>query len=163
MGVHYMNGAPGPRELNADGVVDDEDLRHPLMLIFTGTDPTARVAGLVYWSASTTEPAGFHGRNDGWHYHENLCLSQTPQGVDFPFGSDNAATEQQCGAEGGNILPTSPYMVHVWSVPGFDVPDDLGGMFASANPKLMCSDGTYYKMPVEEWGDHLTNICAANL
>ena len=42
-----------------------------------------------------SEPAGFAGRNDYWHFHEALCLKYTPQGIDVPYGLDHEATLQE--------------------------------------------------------------------
>jgi hypothetical protein len=163
IGAHYWRpiGAAtfGGPTLNPDGVIDDFDLRNPLMLIFTGTKPTSKIAGFMYYSMAGSEPAGFAGRNDYWHFHEQLCLKQKGGTVDVPYGLDHAATKEQCDAVGGFMLKASQYMVHVWSVPGFEMTPEYGGIFGEVNPKLACGDGTYYQLPVEEWADHPLNVC----
>jgi hypothetical protein len=163
IGAHYWRpiGASslGGPTFNADGVIDDADLRNPLMLIFDGTKPTSKIAGFMYYSMAGSEPAGFAGRNDYWHFHEQLCLKQKGNTVDVPYGLDHAATKEQCDAVGGWMLKASQYMVHVWSVPGFEMTDEYGGIFGEMNPKLACGDGTYYQLPVEEWKDHPLNVC----
>ena len=156
LGAHYIKmGLP---EVNADGVLDREDLLHPLAIIYDGTAPDSQVAGFMYYSMSKTEPQGFAGPNDVWHYHERLCLKFGPSGqIDAPFGADREATDAQCAAAGGSIVPVTQWMAHVWSVPGYDDVD--GGVFAEVNPGLACSDGTYYVLPPEEWVDHSLNVC----
>jgi len=165
IGAHYWKplmgaaGFTGGASMNPDGVVDDDDLRNPLMLVFEGTEPTSRIAGFMYYSFSRTEPAGFAGRNDTWHVHEQLCLKMGAGGIEVPYGLDRSATPEQCAQVGGRIFPMSNYMVHVWSVPGFEMTDEYGGMFGEVNPKLACADGSYYMLPLEEWADHPMNVC----
>ncbi|HVJ97412.1 MAG TPA: hypothetical protein VNC41_11340, partial [Acidimicrobiia bacterium] len=116
--------------------------------------------GFMYYSASPYEPDGFAGRNDTWHYHEKLCLKQLPDGgVDVPYGLDHGATKAQCDKAGGFILPMSNYMVHVWSVPGYEMQARDGGIFGEAHRKLACADGSYYTLPLDEWIDHPLNAC----
>jgi hypothetical protein len=166
IGAHYWRSPIGTYgrgpEWNADGVFDDEELRHPLMLIFDGTTPASKLAGFMFYSTKGSEPEGFAGRNDTWHFHENLCLKLGADGtVDVPFGLDNSATPQQCANVGAQIIPTSGYMVHVWSVPGFEMTAEYGGVFGELNPKLDCPDGTYYQLPLDEWASHPMNVCRA--
>jgi hypothetical protein len=160
IGAHYMRGY-GDQTTNPDGVIDGTDLRNPLMLIFDGTQPTSRIAGFMYYSVSPSEPAGFPGRNDTWHYHESICVKFNNGAIDIPFGLDHAATEEQCASVGGEIYRLTQYMAHVWSVPGFEMTDEYGGVFGELNPKLACADGTYYMLPVEEWAAHPLNVCRA--
>jgi hypothetical protein len=155
LGAHYTK--VGPNELNADGVVDDEDLRHPLSIIYDGNDPDSKVAGFMYYSMSTTEPVGFVGTNDTWHTHSNVCVKFGPDGVDSPLGADLPITKEQCEATGAVLLDSTQWMVHVWSVPGYD--NTNGGVFAEENPALACSDGTYFMLPPEEWPTNLMNVC----
>jgi hypothetical protein len=158
IGAHYIKY--GPPELNSDGVIDGEDVMYPLALIYDGTEQDSAIAGFMYYSLSATEPQGFAGPNDVWHYHENLCLKFGANGeIDAPFGPDNAATQQQCDSVGGRIIPSTTWMLHVWSVPGWDNLD--GGTFAEVNPALDCADGTYYRLPPEQWASNLMNICRA--
>jgi hypothetical protein len=156
IGAHYIQYGAG--ELNPDGVIEGDDARHPMALIYTGTEPDAEIAGFMYYSMSATEPEGFAGPNDVWHYHEQLCLKFGANGViDAPFGLDNEATEAQCASAGGSMLRQTQWMLHVWSVPGYDNID--GGTFAEVNPALDCPDGTYYRLPPEEWAAHPVNVC----
>jgi len=155
LGAHYIKY--GPREMNADGVVDGEDALHPLAIIYDGTEPGSEVAGFMYYSMSPTEPQGFVGQNDVWHYHERICLKVANGQIDAPFGADMEATDTQCAAAGGSVIPVTQWMAHVWPVPGYDGVD--GGVFAEVNPALDCPDGTYYRLPAEEWAAHPLNVC----
>ena len=60
-------------------------------------------------------------------------------------------------------MAKTQWMVHVWSVPGYEVPQASGGVFAEANPKIKCSDGTYYMMDVSQMAQHPTNVCKSEL
>jgi hypothetical protein len=158
LGTHMIK-FEGGAYLNADGVLDDDELRHPLSLQYLGTDPDAELGGFMYYAATSFEPEGFVGRNDSWHYHEDLCAVMNPDGLlDFPYGPDFGATKAQCDTVHGNLLD-SQYMVHVWTVPGWDDMDRFGGVFAETNPGFGCSDGTWFSLPNDEWIDHLTNVC----
>jgi hypothetical protein len=143
LGSHYTK--TGDNELNGDGIVDDEDLRHPLSIIYDGNEPDSPVAGFMYYSISSVEPAGFAGSNDTWHTHSNVCIKPMPDGsVDSPFGADLPIDEQTCQSVGGILLDATQWMVHVWTVPGYD--NVKGGVFAEVNPTLACSDGTYSRL-----------------
>ena len=150
----------GDGYLNPDGVMDEVDLRHPLSLLYLGTEPTAELGGFMYYAATAAEPEGFAGRNDGWHYHESLCSVFTPEGLDFPFGPDFAATKAQCDSIGGSLFD-SQWMIHVWTVPGWDDMGDYGGVFAEMHPGFSCTDGTWFSKPFEEWKDNRLNTCAS--
>jgi hypothetical protein len=160
IGAHYWKGVAsynGPATDN-DGVIDPVSLRTPFMLIFTGTKPTSKIAGFMYYSTSPTDPPGFVGRNDYWHYHESICFKFGGK-IDIPYGLDHSATPAQCDKVGGQILDRTGYMVHVWSVPGYEMTNNYGGVFGEANPKLACGDGTYYQLPLDEWAGHPLNVC----
>lgn len=147
LGIHYTRS--GAAELNAAGVMTDEALRHPQALIFAGTAPDSPIAGFMYYSMSKIEPTGFPGVNDSWHYHSNVCIKMTPTGIDAPLGADRSdVTAELCASVGGIMLNTTQWMVHVWSVPGWE--NESGGVFAEANPKLGCSDGSYLRITDEE-------------
>jgi hypothetical protein len=148
LGTHYM----GPDYvLNSDGDMDAEDLQAP-MLVFDGTGPDAQLAGFMYLAYGTeTEPTGFAGPNDHWHFHEKVCIVQGEGGViDTPFGADlEGVTEQMCTEAGGSWIASTGYMVHAWNVPGYESPD---GMFTELNPRITCPDGTYHRIPIEDLG-----------
>jgi hypothetical protein len=154
LGAHYTKA--GAAELNASGVMTDDALRHPLSLQFDGNEPTSRITGFMYYSMSRIEPVGFVGTNDVWHYHTNICLKYGPDGVDAPFGADLQATDEQCRSVGGFMLTQTQWMIHVWSIPGYENPQ---GVFAEESPQLGCSDGTYYQLPAEDWATNPINIC----
>jgi hypothetical protein len=147
LGTHYQ----GPNfVLNADGDMDPEDVAAP-MLIFDGVEPDSPLAGFMYLAYGIQgEPEGFAGPNDHWHYHDRVCIVYGPDGIDTPFGADlEGVTERMCDGVGGMFIDTTPYMVHVWSVPGYESP---GGMFTELNPKVTCPDGTYDRIDIEDTG-----------
>src|SRR5262249_14166826 len=149
-------------ETNPSGRMDRSALLHPFAIIYDGTEPTSRVAGFMYLSLSKTEPKGFAGPNDVWHYHEQLCLDYRPNGeIDVPFGLDHQATEAQCTAAGARIIKISPWMVHVWAAPGWDDDPEVG-TFGEVHTDLTCADGTYYMLPLDQWPTHHLNVCKSN-
>jgi hypothetical protein len=143
--------------MNNDGDMDPEDLAAPL-LIFDGVTPDAPLAGFMYMAyGTTTEPAGFAGPNDHWHYHEKLCIvAREGGGFDTPLGADvDGVTEDMCTRLGGSFIAFSGYMVHVWNVPGYESPD---GMFTELNPKITCPDGTYHTIETRDIGTR-SSVC----
>lgn len=160
LGVHMIKFA-GEHYLNPDGVMDEEDLRHPLSLLYLGAEPDAELGGFMYYAATAVEPEGFPGRNDAWHYHEDLCAVPASDGFfDFPFGPDFGATEAQCNEVGGDLIDSN-WMIHVWTVPGWDDMADYGGVFAEMHPGFACSDGTWFSKPFEEWKGNRLNTCVS--
>jgi hypothetical protein len=144
--------------MNADGDMDPEDLAAP-MLIFDGVTPDAPLAGFMFLAYGTnSEPAGFAGPNDHWHYHENVCIVYEPDGtIDTPLGADlDGVTSEMCADHGGVLIAFTGYMVHVWNVPGYESPD---GTFTELNPKITCPDGTYHTIDIEDLGTKDT-VCA---
>jgi hypothetical protein len=78
----------------------------------------------------------------------------TPDGIRTPFGADlSDVTDAMCEAEGGTFLNFTGYMVHVWTVPGYE--SDLG-TFSDLNPRITCPDGSYHTVPTEEIGGRAT-------
>jgi hypothetical protein len=155
LGAHYIR--PSGPGLNADGVEDDADLLSPLAIIYAGTNPDSPIAGFMYYSMSKDEPQGFAGPNDHWHYHTNTCIKYNADGsIDAPFGADTEAPADLCTQAGGGVMPVTQWMVHVWSVPGWE---SQQGLFGEVNPALTCPDGTYYQLPLEQWKDHPLNSC----
>ena len=155
LGAHYTRSTMS--ELNPSGVMTDDALRHPLSLLYYGNDPDSQLVGFMYYSISPVEPTGFVGTNDVWHSHTNICLKNGPDGVDAPFGADLQATPEQCAQVGGYMLKQTQWMIHVWTVPGWD--NLSGGVFQEENNKLGCSDGTFYVLPADQWADNPINIC----
>ena len=95
-------------------------------------------------------PKGFVGDLDLWHSHSAVCIVPTPDGIETPFGADlDGITQEMCEAEGGSLLDFTGYMVHVWTVPGYESPE---GVFSDLNPRLTCPDGTYYKIETRDIG-----------
>jgi hypothetical protein len=156
LGIHYGRY----NNTNADGTMSREDLLNPMTILYNGTEPTSKIAGFMYYSFSEKEPEGFIGPNDHWHYHTDTCVKYLPNGdIDAPLGADQAVTAKQCAAVGGMLIPKTGWMVHVWTVPGYEVSEADGGVFGEHHPALTCPDGTYYMRPIEEWGDHPLNAC----
>ncbi len=135
LGAHYIR--PTAAGLNFDGVMDDSDLLSPLAIIYAGTNPDSPIAGFMYYAMSKDEPQGFAGPNDHWHYHLNTCIKYNADGsIDAPFGADTEAPADLCVQAGGQVLEQTQYMVHVWSVPGWE---SQQGLFGEVNPALTLS------------------------
>lgn len=158
LGAHYVR--TNAEALNPDGDLDDADLASPLAILYDGTDPGSEVVGFMYYSTAAEEPEGFAGSNDVWHRHTNICIVQRPDGsLDAPLGADRSSTAEECALFGGSLMPETQWMVHVWSVPGYELGGDGGGVFAEVHPAIRCADGTYYQRPIEEWPDSPLSTC----
>jgi hypothetical protein len=147
LGLHMLDGA-NFTYASTTAVMSDSQIEHPLAWIYDGTHPNSRVAGLFYMSF-VPNPGGFAGPNDVWHLHKNICL----RGSDVPLGADGDVTQAQCAAVGGNLIPLSPYLLHVWVVPGYE---DQQGVFAHLNPAITCNDGTYHVVNNNDIGSRIT-------
>ena len=154
IGAHFIRLSP--QTFNVDGVMDDADIENPLAIVYSGTDPASQIAGFMYYSMAAKMPKGFAGGNDVWHYHEALCLKYTAGAIDAPYGLDHSATKKQCESAGGQLMKQTQWMVHVWSVPGWE---SRQGLFGEVNPALMCPDGTYYQYKPANWRFHPLNAC----
>jgi hypothetical protein len=160
LGIHY--GRYSAENYNNDGVMTRQDLLNPMTIIYDGTEPTSKIAGFMYYSFSGNEPEGFIGPNDHWHYHTNTCIKPAADGLDAPLGADRSVTAAQCEALDGMFMPQTGWMVHVWTVPGYEVGEDHGGVFGEVNPALTCPDGTYHMVPESEWPDHPLSVCESS-
>jgi len=65
-------------------------------------------------------------------------------------------SKKLCNSIGGALMEKTAYMVHVWSVPGWE---SQQGLFGEVNPALACPDGSYRQWPREQWRNHLLNTC----
>jgi hypothetical protein len=156
LGLHLIR--PSLEGLNPDGVMDDVDLMSPMSIIYAGTEQDSAVAGFMYYATTEEEPEGFAGENDIWHYHTNTCVRFNDDGtIDAPFGADmNDVSPGLCERAGANLLEQTQWMVHVWSLPGWE---SQQGLFGEVNPALACPDGSYYRLPLRDWIDHPLNVC----
>lgn len=140
------------------GELSDEQLVHPSNLLYDGTTPDARLAGFMYVAMGAGEPVGFAGPNDHWHTHGKLCLRMG--GADGIKTIQNPkGTAEACKALGGFFVERTTYMVHVWTVPGYE---SNRGVFSDVNPALSCSDGTYFTIPQRDRDKYQRNHCRAD-
>jgi hypothetical protein len=138
LGAHYISY--GNALANTDGVMSDEDIRKPLAWIYDGTKPDSHIAGLFYMTGKA-DGEGFAGPNDTWHVHHDICIKTGAGGViDAPLGADHDATPEQCKTVGGTLLQQTQYLLHVWTVPGYESPE---GVFSHLSSAITCADGTY--------------------
>jgi hypothetical protein len=139
LGVHY--GAFGR---GADGAITgvNGEVMVP-QLIYDGTDPGSPLAGFMYMADAPegAVPEGFVGSNDHWHYHSKLCIKIGSEGIKVLLPGDENVTAAECAAVQGMYVGQSGYMVHVWTVPGYESDE---GVFSGLNRKLTCPDGTYH-------------------
>jgi hypothetical protein len=154
LGAHYINyaGAAG----SPDGKMTDAAIGQPLAWIYDGTHPDSRIAGLFYMTG-VKNPEGFAGPNDVWHVHHDICIKQSPTGIDSPLGADHGATKAECDAVGGTLLKRTQYLLHVWVVPGYESPE---GVYAHLSSSVACDDGTYKTIKDVTKVGSRTSICA---
>jgi hypothetical protein len=150
LGAHYGRGGN-----ISSGVIDETNVLAP-MLIYSGTEPDSRLVGFMYNSfGSANPPEGFAGPNDIWHYHTNVCIAFRPDGsVDAPLGADSENIDRElCDKYGGFVIDNTGYMMHLWSVPGWENPR---GIFHETHPGITCADGTYHTKNLDEIGTSLS-------
>ncbi len=75
-------------------------------------------------------PEGFAGDDDQWHEHPSLCLSLT---TGLVIGGENLSQEA-CRAIGGFLINfQNVWLLHVWTIPGYESPE---GVFSHNNSKV---------------------------
>jgi hypothetical protein len=159
LGTHYIG--LGNRNMDDDVIQGIDGPMYPA-LIYDGTTPDAPLAGFMFTSfkgPDGAEPGGFVGPNDHWHYHTRVCLVNRNGAIEAPFGADHADVSlRDCLRVGGHMTAVTTYMVHVWSVPGYESPK---GVFSEVNPKITCPDGTYYIVKKVGWRINACKSAAA--
>jgi hypothetical protein len=138
------------------GVLSDAEVLRPANLLYAGTSDDSPIAGLMYYSTSPQEPEGFAGPNDHWHTHGSLCIKMAGK-IEVLHPAEQ--TNEACGAIGGIFVERTSYMVHVWTVPGYE---SNRGVFSDINPAVTCPDGTYYTVSEQEHERYKTNKCLSN-
>ena len=128
----------------------------PANLLYDGTHDDARLAGFMYYSMSPDEPEGFAGPNDHWHTHGSLCIKMG-DGIDVLHPHEPSA--QSCTAIGGMWVERTSWMVHVWTIPGYE---SNRGVFSDINPAIACPDGTYFIVTEEQTDQYQLNHCRSN-
>ena len=114
----------------------------------------------MYYAMSKDEPQGFAGPNDHWHYHRTRASSTTPTVRSTHRSARTPKRPPTCACKpAGRSCQQTQWMVHVWSVPGWE---SQQGLFGEVNPALTCPDGTYYQLPLEQWKDHPLNSCLSS-
>ena len=156
LGAHYLNFGAAVKSFTGQATIEGDDwIRNPIAWIYDGTNPDSKIAGLFYSGSGATAPEGFAGPNDIWHKHTNICIVNTPTGIDTPLGADHDVDPADCRAVGGNLIPQTGYLLHVWPVPGYESPE---GVFSHLSSAVMCPDGTYYTIDRTQVGTR-TTIC----
>jgi hypothetical protein len=159
LGTHMINYKAAGLSGNPDGVIDDTDIANPMSLIYDGYTDDAELAGFMYYSFKPVEdgpPEGFAGPNDHWHYHDNVCIGFEDGTITAPLGADLPVTAAQCEAVGGRFIDQTTWMVHVWTVPGYE---SERGVFSDLNPSITCPNGEYYIVDQSEWVKYSKSIC----
>ncbi len=149
LGAHYVG--LGNTDVSDDGLAGVDGTMFPI-IIYDGVEPTSPIAGYMYMSfagKTGVPPEGFIGDADIWHYHTNTCVVYADGHIDSPLGADGDATPAQCAKYGGSLINNTGYMVHVWTVPGYE---STRGTFSNINPAISCPDGTYFTLPKDDWG-----------
>lgn len=164
MGIHMTTPTsgmpeappPDPSLPTIPGTLSDAEILRPANLLYDGSHDDARLAGFMYYSMSPEEPAGFAGPNDHWHTHGSLCIVMG-DGIEVLHPHENTAPA--CQAAGGMFVERTSFMVHVWTIPGYE---SNRGVFSDINPSLACPDGTYHTVPLEETEKYQLNKCRSN-
>ncbi len=164
MGIHMTTPSsgmpevppPDPTAPYIEGTLTDEEILRPANLLYDGTHDDAPIAGFMYYSPAMEEPEGFVGPNDHWHTHGSLCVKMDA-GVEVLHPVEKTA--QSCQSIGGIFVEKTSWMVHVWTVPGYE---SNRGVFSDINPAIACPDGTYFIVPEDQNEIYKVNKCRSN-
>lgn len=111
------------------------DLGAPLGLLYASGADGAPVVGVEYalWPDDGREPGGFTGGDDVWHLHTGTCRVELGASSEAWIPLDEPQTGARCARVGGELDPTTVWMLRVWVVPGWENP---AGTFAHEHPAL---------------------------
>jgi len=104
----------------------------PEVLLYGRGDnpPLVGINYIVNTGVGNGPPAGFEGDWDVWHEHQYLCVRLSP--TILVVGETDVAN----GCPAGQL--TQPFqgywLLHVWSIPGWDAPE---GLFSHENGKVL--------------------------
>ncbi len=130
IGAHYTNVSLVPRF----------DPAKPSEFLFEGTEPDSKIVGLSYLVLHPGgAPEGFAGPNDHWHQHNangGLCFSNKDGIV---IGAEDMSQEECIAAGGDKHELTDIWMLHDWTVPGWEC---SWGVFAPECAELGGRAGT---------------------
>ena len=166
MGIHMSLPAAGmpdipPPDPSAPwipGTLTDAEILRPANLLYDGTTDDAPLAGFMYYSTSPVEPEGFAGPNDHWHTHGALCLNMGGEdGIEVLHPDEKTA--ESCQSIGGVFIEQTTFMVHVWTIPGYE---SNRGVFSDINPAIACPDGTYYTVPEVDTEQYQLSKCLSS-
>ncbi len=124
--AHYMVGGTGAA-IGLDSVFDP---MHPEVLLYgRGSNPP--LVGINYIVKSgALPPEGFEGDWDVWHEHQWLCVQLPP----LPLLVVGESNDGVCPS-GQYAYPfQGHWLLHVWSIPGWDAPE---GLFSHENSKVL--------------------------
>jgi hypothetical protein len=167
MGIHMTTPTSGMPEVppadptvpSVPGTLSDTEILRPANLLYAGSDDDAPLAGFMYYAMTSEEPEGFAGPNDHWHTHSDLCLDlNDPDGGIGVFNVEEP-TREACDEAGGYWYEQTQWMVHVWTVPGYE---SNRGVFSDINPAITCPDGTYFRVTEAETDVYKLNHCRSN-
>jgi hypothetical protein len=154
MGIHM--GLPGAGSVkSANAFITDDEVLHPWSLLYDGINDNAPLAGFMYYAFTETEPLGFAGPNDHWHIHNKICVKPGPNGLEA-ISEAVDRNKEACTKAGGMYLEKSNWMVHVWTIPGYE---SNRGVFSDINPSIACPNGTYFRTPAKEALKFALNRC----
>jgi len=113
--AHYINGAL------MDSVFDPI---RPEVLLYSDD---GKLVGFNYIVHSGDEPPdGFEGTWDSWHEHQYLCWDGLVVG--------ESTTPDGCPPGTATIDFRGRWLLHVWTIPGWDSPE---GIFSHENPRVV--------------------------
>lgn len=162
LGVHYIPRDTGESMVIPLEVGNEEDgLEVRPVLIFDGMEDDSELAGFMFLYSSDEEPEeSFVGADGAWHRHTNLCMvwDEETGEMDLPFvGDQDSVTVEMCEDLGGEMNELSSYMIHLWSLDGWE--SEIG-LYSEVNPVMTCEDGTYHRVPYDDLEPPYLTTCA---
>lgn len=125
LGANLGGGAHLYREPEDLASLGTFDIASPAMVLATGGAASDQILALVYWvedgDDGSEPPEGFTGSQDVWHRHRITCEI----GGELLTGDDDPTLNPDtCRARHGTVISAGGWMLHVWCVPGVDLPPD---------------------------------------
>ena len=132
IGSHWLKGGVVGFATAAGQV----DITQPNVLLFEGEGDDAKLAGVSWIIASSTDPEGFKGPDDHWHRHDSVCFAG---GLVISEGNAEGSpinlSPEGCKKKQGIMFPIANLtMMHLWIGDGY-----MGNyaLFAHDHPKLL--------------------------
>ena len=144
--------------MSPDGAMDEAALGWPMPHLRRGRRRTLALAGFMYLAYRQTEPDRVRRSQRPLALpHQRVRHDRPERRASTPRSAPTSRTSTRSCAPsyGGKLIDNTGYMIHVWTVPGYE---SSNGIFSDINPAITCPDGTYHHIHITELG-HKDTTC----